>query len=131
MSNNTNNTLNIYGLGLFIVCLIIFAITSKFKEVFGIDGDTALIVLIGMIVQVIGLGIFLVISRRLFETVLIAIPTCCVWLKPIFDFYAIHSQPNVPFPFTTVGQFLMFVLLCIFSFAIWYFKTYVWKEIWE
>ncbi|MDH2587141.1 MULTISPECIES: hypothetical protein [Acinetobacter calcoaceticus/baumannii complex] len=131
MSNNTNNTLNIYGLGLFIICLIIFTITSKFKEVFGIDGDTALIVLIGMIVQVIGLGIFLVISRRLFETVLIAIPTCCVWLKPIFDFYAIHSQPNVPFPFTTVGQFLMFVLLCIFSFAIWYFKTYVWKEIWE
>lgn len=131
MSNNTNNTLNIYGLGLFVVCLIIFAITTKFKEFFGIDGDTALIVLIGMIVQVIGLGIFLVISRRLFETVLIAIPTCCVWLKPIFDFYAIHSQPNVPFPFTTVGQFLMFVLLCIFSFAIWYFKTYVWKEIWE
>ncbi|MDV7619857.1 hypothetical protein R4670_14555 [Acinetobacter baumannii] len=131
MSNNTNNTLNIYGLGLFIVCLIIFAITSKFKEVFGIDGDTALIVLIGMIVQVIGLGIFLVISRRLFETVLIAIPTCCVWLKPIFDFYAIHSQPNVPFPFTTVGQFSMFILLCIFSFAIWYFKNYVWKEIWE
>ncbi|WP_337081498.1 hypothetical protein [Acinetobacter pittii] len=131
MSNNTNNTLNIYGLGLFIVCLIIFAITSKFKEVFGIDGDTALNVLIGMIVQVIGLGIFLVLSRRLFETVLIAIPTCCIWLKPIFDFYAIHSQPNVPFPFTTVGQFLMFVLLCIFSFAIWYFKTNIWKEIWE
>ncbi|MEO4184613.1 hypothetical protein ABH305_01970 [Acinetobacter pittii] len=131
MSNNTNNTLNIYGLGLFIVCLIIFAITSKFKEFFGIDGDTALNVLIGMIVQVIGLGIFLFISRRLFETVLIAIPTCCIWLKPIFDFYAIHSQPNVPFPFTTVGQFLMFVLLCIFSFAIWYFKTNVWKEIWE
>lgn len=131
MSNNTNNTLNIYGLGLFIVCLIIFAITSKFTEFFGIDGDTALNVLIGMIVQVIGLGIFLFISRRLFETVLIAIPTCCIWLKPIFDFYAIHSQPNVPFPFTTVGQFLMFVLLCIFSFAIWYFKTNVWKEIWE
>ncbi|MDC5359959.1 hypothetical protein [Acinetobacter baumannii] len=131
MSKNTNNTLSIYGLGLFIFCLIIFAITSKFKVVFGIDGDTALNVLGGMVVQVIGLGIFLVISRRLFETVLIAIPTCCVWLKPIFDFYAIHSQPNVPFPFTMPGQFLMFVLLCIFSFAIWYFKNHVWKEIWS
>ncbi|MEO9278553.1 hypothetical protein ABFY81_01390 [Acinetobacter sp. WA-87] len=131
MSKNTNNTLSIYGLGLFIFCLIIFAITSKFKVVFGIDGDTALNVLGGMVIQVIGLGIFLVISRRLFEIVLIAIPTCCVWLKPIFDFYAIHSQPNVPFPFTMPGQFLMFVLLCIFSFAIWYFKNHVWKEIWS
>lgn len=131
MSKNTNNTLSIYWLGLFIFCLIIFAITAKFKLVFGIDGDTALNVLGGMIVQIVGLGIFLVLSRRLFETVLIALPSCCIWLKPIFDFYAIHSQPNVPFPFTMPGQFLMFVLLCIFSFAIWYFKNHVWKEIWS
>lgn len=131
MSKNTNNILNFWGLGALIVFLIIVAITSNFKEFFGIDRDTALNVLFWMIVQVIGLGIFLVLSRRLFETVLIAIPTCCFWLKPIFDYYAIHSQPNVPFPFTTVGQFLMLVLLCIFSFAIWYFKNYVWKEIWS
>ncbi|WP_192454456.1 hypothetical protein [Acinetobacter oleivorans] len=131
MSKNTNNTLNFWGLVALIFGLIIFAITSNFKVFFGIDGDTALNVLFWMIVQVAGLVIFLVKSRRLFETVLIGIPTCCVWLKPIFDFYAIHSQPNVPFPFTTIGQFLMFVLLCIFSFAIWYFKNHVWKEIWS
>ncbi|MDC4608072.1 hypothetical protein ACT4ZU_03870 [Acinetobacter baumannii] len=131
MSNKSDdNMLTLIGLGLLILGGIFYYIVLQVKAFFGIDGSTASEVILKGIGWIICLGILLFWSRRLFETSLVAIPTSLIWLQPVFEFYAIHTRPNVPFAFTLNGQILMFVLLSLTCFAIWYFKTHVWKEIW-